>query len=195
MDDGHAYATLARGASHCGDAAAVPRTLQVVSDRRGRSSVDGAVLCGAQRAPRKPRPACRGLTLVQPLAPPPRRCCSRRFGTGALAGRLATARSVRGDGGGTGGTAAFGRARNTFWRGGMARAHGEVSGTGVHATCPWPAAKIFPTPRAKLRLPTPLPFSFPVNAVVGQIRAIADSDLKLDVRGTANFEFAQIVKK
>ena len=48
MDDGHAYATLARGASHRGDGSAVPRTFQVLSGPRGRSSLDGAALCGAQ---------------------------------------------------------------------------------------------------------------------------------------------------
>ena len=58
MDDGHAYATLARGASHRGDGSAVPRTFQVVSDRRGRSSVDGAALCGAQCAARE---SCRSV--------------------------------------------------------------------------------------------------------------------------------------
>ncbi len=154
MDDGHAYATLARGASHRGDGPPVSRTFQIVSDPRGRTSVGGAALCGAQCSARESCPACGGLAMVQPLAPRPRRRGSPRRGTGALAGRLASAGPVRGDGGGVGGAAAFRSARHTVWRGGMARAHGEASGPGVHATCSWSTAKI--SPRAYLRLPTPL---------------------------------------
>ena len=89
-------------------------------------------------------PACRGLAMVQPLAPRPGRRGGPRRGTGALAGRLASACPVRGDGGGVGGAAAFGTARHTVWRGGMARAHGKASGPAVHATCSWSTAKISP---------------------------------------------------
>ncbi len=160
MDDGHAYATLARGASHRGNGSAVSRTFQIVSDSRGRSSLDGAALCGAQCSARKSCPACRGLAMVQPLSPRLGRRGSPRRGTSALAGRVASACRVRGDGGGVGGAAVFGSALRTVWRGGMARAHGQASGPGVHATCSWSTAKISPTPtpRVYLRLPTPLLF-------------------------------------
>ena len=101
---------------------------------------------------------CRGMALVQPLAPGPWRRGSPRRGTAALAAGLATARSVGGDRGGVGGTAAFGGPRNTVWRGDLARAHGETPGSGVHSTGPWPTAKASSaTPKPDLRLPTPFP--------------------------------------
>ena len=50
MDDGHAYAALARGASHGRNRSFVPGAIQIVSDPGGRASADGAALCGTQRA-------------------------------------------------------------------------------------------------------------------------------------------------
>ena len=48
LADGDAYPALARGAPHVRHGTLVPGTLQVVSDRRGRSPADGLAVCGTQ---------------------------------------------------------------------------------------------------------------------------------------------------
>ena len=68
MADGHAHATLARGASHLGHRPAVPRAFQVVSDPRGRSFVDGAALCGAKSIAGESGGTGRRVAVVEPLA-------------------------------------------------------------------------------------------------------------------------------
>ena len=160
MDDGHAYATLARGASHCGDGSAVPRTIQIVSDRRGRSSLDGAALCGTQRSARI-------------LCSVPRNGAGPAFGAGSVATRQSSTRDrcpCRRTGYST-----FSRWRpRRSWRHCGVRwsaehrlarrpgkSDGETPGSGVHSTGPWPTAKASSaTPKPDLRLPTPFPLPY-----------------------------------
>lgn len=154
MADGHAYATLARRASHGWNRSAVPGPLQVVPHPRGRSPVNGAAVCGAESLAGESGGAGRGVALVKSLASGERRCrvCGRR--TSGAAAQLAAARAGAGNRCGVGGLTAFGAARRAVWRDCMAGANGKTIAIADNAASSRSAAEI--AVHSKIRLPTPL---------------------------------------
>ena len=79
----------------------------------------------------------------------------RIAGTGPLYQGRFKSFPVQVRGGRVGGAAVFDSARQTVWRRGMARKHGEASGPGVHAACSWSAAKIARHSKSLCKTPDP----------------------------------------
>ena len=135
LADGHAHATLARGASHGGHRPAVPGAFQVVPDPRRRSFMDGAAVCGAKSVAGEPgrRGGC--VAMVESLASRARQqgWTLGRRAAGAAA-TLAATRADAADRSGVGGVAAVGGARFSVWRGVVAGANGEATGPAIHVT-------------------------------------------------------------
>jgi len=153
--DGHAHATLARGAWHGRNRPAVPGPFQVVPDPGGRAFIGGAAVCGAKPVAGEDGRRGRCVAVVESLASSARRR-GRTLGRWSAgdAATLAATRAISADRSGTGGVAAVGCAGGTVWRGVVAGTDGEATGAAIHATCSRPAVEI--TARgANLRLPTP----------------------------------------
>ncbi len=150
--DGHAYATLARGASHGGNRPVVPGTFQVVPDPRGRAFTDGAAVCGTEPLAGEHGGTGRGMAVVESVASGPRRRSATvgRRSVGAAA-RLAAARAVAADGGRVGGVAPFGGAGGAVWRGVVAGANGETIGVAIGVACP--RSPVEYRVRAKIKTP------------------------------------------
>ncbi len=153
--DGHAHATLARGASHGGHRPAVPGPIQVVSDPGRRPFMDGAAVCGAKSVAGESGRSGRCLAMVESLASRPRQQ-GGTFGRRAAgaAATLAATRADAADRSGVGGVAAFGGARLSVWRGVVAGANGEAIGAAIHATSPRSAVANH-RPRSRFKTPDP----------------------------------------
>ena len=134
MVDGHAHATLARGASHGGHRPAVPRSFQSFPIQEDDHLLT-VLRTGAKPLAGEYGRSGRGLAMVESLA-------SRTRQQGGTFGRrpagpaetLATPRSDTANRSGVGGVAAFGGAGFSLRRGVVAGANGEAIGFAIHFT-------------------------------------------------------------
>ena len=161
MVDGHAYPTLARGASDLWDRRSVSGAIQVVPDSRGRSFVDGAALCGTEPIAGKSGAGGGGLAVVESLASRAwRRLRTFRRGSAADALGLAAPGAEPSKRRRARGVATIGGARRAVWRDHLAGTNGQATRLGVHASRSGSSTEsnVREGIPAVQRLPTPLNF-------------------------------------
>ena len=145
------------GAPHVGRGVPVSGTVQVLSDPRGRAPVESPALCGTECLAGELGGVGRGVAVVQLMASAQGRPFGRAGrGAGALAGGLATAGAVRGDGSRTRSIAAVGVPRRALRGSVLAGPNGPAITPGIHAPRTRSATEASASlDQRDLRLPTP----------------------------------------